>query len=84
MIYWESLKYKTYIHLISIGQSARNFSNMAEQKIEDLPIVKSLLEHDLPAPSEQQKQVVSHIMFDILHLQPEKAVTFTSICITKV
>jgi len=50
---------------------------MADQKIEDLPIVKSLLEHDLPAPTEQQKQVVSQIIFGILYSKPEKAVMFT-------
>ena len=54
-------------------------TTMAEQKIEDLPIVKSLLEHDLPAPSEQQKQVVSQFMLNILHSQREKAVIFASI-----
>jgi hypothetical protein len=31
---------------------------MAEQKIEELPMVKALLEHDLPTPTEQQKQLV--------------------------
>ena len=46
--------------------------NMADQKIEELPIVKSLLEHDLPAPSEQQKQVVSQFMLDMLHSQQKK------------
>jgi len=51
---------------------------MAEQKIEDLPIVKSLLEHDLPSPSEQQKQAVCQILCDILYPKPEKAVIFLS------
>jgi len=45
---------------------------MADQKIEELPIVKSLLEHDLPAPSEQQKHVVSQFMLDMLHSQQKK------------